>query len=216
MAIAFDVASGGHVATTTSLTWSHTCSGENRILFVGTRMDGTATISSVTYNGVALTPVQTRIGADLVSLYMLVNPASGSNTVAVNLTSSKYIVGISSSYNGADQISQPDSSNTRTASTTTSGNISTTVVVTSSWSVLIAKAASSSITGGVNATIRATGDNAEMAFMDSNGALAAGSQTMACTSAGNANWMEVIASFDPYISPSGGSPMLFGGGVTIG
>ena len=208
MAIAYDASSGGHTATTTNLTWSHTCTGTNRILFVGYRCSVSGAVSGITYNGVAMTFIAQ--GGDNSSSYLglwyLINPATGSNTVSITL-SSAFISGISASYTGAKQSSQPDSSNTRTASGTTSGNISTTIVVNNSWTVAISKAASSAITGGVNSTNRAQGDNNEMQFSDSNGDLSAGSKTMNMTSGANAFWGQVIASFSP--PAAGGSWFMF-------
>lgn len=206
MAIAFDTASGGHTATTTSLTWSHTCTGVNRILFVGWRTGGTVT--SVTYNSVAMTVITQDLGVAKVGLAYLINPASGSNTVAINQNNA-FIAGISSSYNGVKQTSQPDSSNTRNVSGTNSGNISTTIVAANCWTIAVAKASSSAITGGVNATVRATGDNNEHAILDSNGPLQPGSNTMNFTSAANAEWNEIIASFAPFVEPQGGSTAYF-------
>ena len=52
---AFDAAGSGPSTSATSLTWSHTCAGANRILFVGFLSNGTVT--GVTYNGVAMTQV---------------------------------------------------------------------------------------------------------------------------------------------------------------
>lgn len=193
--IAFDTASGSHTGNpVTSLTWAHTCTGTNRILFVGWRASTSA--SGVTYGGVAMTVITQDVGSAKVSLAYLINPASGANNVVISLPSG-FISGISSSYNGVKQSSQPDSSNTRVALTTTSGNISTTIVTPNSWTICISKASSSAITGGTNSTERADGDNNEMNISDSNGPLAAGSQTMQMTSAINADWNQVIASFKP-------------------
>jgi hypothetical protein len=58
MAIAVDATSQDHSATATSLTFSHTCSGSNRILFVGIVGDITTdTVTGVTYAGVSMTLV---------------------------------------------------------------------------------------------------------------------------------------------------------------
>lgn len=209
MAIAFDLADGGNFTTGTSLTWSHTCTGTNRILFVGYRCGAAGAVTGITYNSVAMTRIASETGADNVGLFYLINPASEANNVVISLGSSQFISGISSSYTGARQSAQPDSSNTRTAAATTNGNISTTIVADNSWTVAIAKAASSAITGSTNATERADGDNNEQSLMDSNGPLGAGSQTMTISSAGNATWSEVIASFAPFVEPQGGSIAYF-------
>lgn len=213
MAIAYVAASAGGGSTASSLTVAHNVgAGENRILFVGYGGAAAGAVTGITYAGQAMTRVGSELNgaAGVVGMFYIINPTANSNNWVISLSSSQYIYGAGTSYTGADQVSQPDSSNTRSASTTTSGNISTTIVANNSWTVCFANAASSAISGGVNATIRANPVNNERAILDSNGTLASGSQTMNFTSAGNANWSEIIASFDPYIPPSSGSPIFFG------
>ena len=70
MAIAFDAATdGGNVNPGTTLTFAHTCTGSLGLLVVGFNGDnigGADDVSSVTYNGVALTLADKQV-----------NPASG-------------------------------------------------------------------------------------------------------------------------------------------
>src|SRR5512132_4525114 len=55
--IAVDSSSNA-TGTTASLSWSHTVSGSNRILIVGTsHRDATQTVTGVTYGGLSLTPI---------------------------------------------------------------------------------------------------------------------------------------------------------------
>jgi uncharacterized repeat protein (TIGR02543 family) len=94
-AIAFDAASnGGLAASGSTFTWSHTVgTGTNRVLVVGVEQEDTntadMTISSVTYNGAAMTAIansQVSDGTTTVNraqLFYQVNPASGAHNVVV-------------------------------------------------------------------------------------------------------------------------------------
>lgn len=94
-AIAFDAAASKSATNAASVSWSHTVgSGSNMMLVVGISLEDTnsadATISSVTYNGVAMTAVPNSVATDGSStfdrsqLYYLANPAAGAHTVAIN------------------------------------------------------------------------------------------------------------------------------------
>jgi hypothetical protein len=84
--------SAGASATspTATASWSHTCSGTNRLLIVGVAVGDASTGAmtlGVTYNGVAMTSVA-RVNsnnqtAGFVELFRLINPPTGANTVVV-------------------------------------------------------------------------------------------------------------------------------------
>ena len=111
MAIAFDAASTAKVASGTSLSWSHTCTGANRALIVGlTHKNGTTYATAITYNGVSLTKaILQKVGGSgsqdcSMELWYLLAPASGSNTISVIInTSTPGSVGGACSFTGADQ-----------------------------------------------------------------------------------------------------------------
>jgi hypothetical protein len=128
MAISVDTASyytgAGYVTT---VTWSHTCSASaNRLLMVA----GESNISAVTYAGVSLT--QGAEGAEggsgrNGSVWYLINPASGTNTVVVSLTSASHQCHAAVSFAGVDQTSpfrDTDEVTASAASTITSGSLS--------------------------------------------------------------------------------------------
>lgn len=147
MALAFDAvgpnASGQNALAPTSLTWSHTCGGSNRVLLVGVAVgqasgsDATKTISSVTYAGVAMTSLGVRHSnnqtAGYVQVFGLIAPASGANNVIVTFASAPTSAEAGSlSFNGADQVSGwgtpvlasgATATATATVSSNTSGNI---------------------------------------------------------------------------------------------
>jgi len=137
--IAFDSATStvDTSGSATSVNWSHTTSGSNRALVVFVyNDDATDKVTGVTYDGVAMTRVgvQSNASGQTVYGYLLLNPASGTHTVAVSASAgSNQLGGISSSYTGVKQSAQPDSSNTGgSGSTGSTFSISTTVVASNS------------------------------------------------------------------------------------
>lgn len=107
-AIAFDAAASGN-ATGTSLAYSHTVSGSDRVLIVGVTLysNSTQTVSTVTYNGVSMTliPSCTAEANDLrVEQWYLVAPATGANNVVVTPTATTpAISSVAASFTGVDQ-----------------------------------------------------------------------------------------------------------------
>jgi outer membrane lipoprotein SlyB len=63
----------------TSLTWSHTvAAGTNRVLFVELAIDGLgASVTGVTYSGIALTQVGRGTGNHAIEIWRLINPTVG-------------------------------------------------------------------------------------------------------------------------------------------
>lgn len=90
---------------TTSITWSHTTgTGTNRFLLVTCAADG-GTVSSVTYNGVALTkgPGVTGMETTRNEIWYMVNPPSGTFNVVFSNSANEGLVGCSISFTGVDQ-----------------------------------------------------------------------------------------------------------------
>ena len=124
MALAFDAAASGVGAGAGPFTYSHTCSGSNRVLFVKvTYYDNADSVSAVSYNSVAMTLVPSSTvsnGQYTVEWYYLINPATGSNTVSVTMTGSVWDIGIASiSFTGAHQTTPYGTPVTGTGSSTT-------------------------------------------------------------------------------------------------
>lgn len=108
----FDSASTQSGGSTASISWSHTCSGTDRVLLVdaciGTSSGGDTKTTTVTYNGVSMTSIGKRHSDDatagFVERFLLVNPASGANTVQLTINSSAIeLIGGAQSFNGASQ-----------------------------------------------------------------------------------------------------------------
>lgn len=129
MSVAFDAVgpnSSGFTSnpiSTSPKTFSHTCSGADRVLFVevgvGTAAPTTDTavvVSGVTYNGVAMTFIGRRHSNDsntgYAELWVLVNPDTGANTVSVTFSSldgTDAVCEIGSvSFTGVDQVTPYD------------------------------------------------------------------------------------------------------------
>jgi len=193
---------GGLVNPGTSLTWSHTCTGSNLILFASAFGDFSDVITGATYAGVSMTLVgKVKGGNDRwCYLFVLVGPSSGANNVVVSASSSVAIDGQSASYTGALQSGQPDSSNTK-GQNTTSFTISTTVVASNCW--LIGAFRDGSATAGAGAN-QLQGSNG-LFTADSNGTVPTGSQSMTYTNGSGADFGGVLASFAPAAG-GGGTP----------
>lgn len=128
--------------TSTSVTWGHTCTGTDRILFVGFATGGSPT--SVTYNGTSMTLVASNTTGQDTYLYMLVNPDTGSNTIAVNLSGSSWVYAAAASYTGVEQSNQPDGiDDSYGAGATLTSTVTTTD--DNCWGVLVNRSASSGI-----------------------------------------------------------------------
>lgn len=126
MAIAFDAVSTGMNATDpTSLTWSHTCSGSDRVLIVGTSTESDSsghtaqTVSGITYAGVALNHIRSDYITDNgTELWYLIAPATGANNIVVTMTAVvDGLFGAGLSFTGVDQTNPIDNN----AGTTTTG-----------------------------------------------------------------------------------------------
>jgi len=114
--IAYDNASDS-TGSGSTLTFSHTVSGTNRILLVGVAVfdsnEALRPVTSVTYNGVALTKIDdedTGAGSsERAELWYLVAPATGANNVVITTTGSvTQIVGGAVSLTGVNQSSPVD------------------------------------------------------------------------------------------------------------
>ena len=206
MAIAFDVANaGGETNPGTTLTWSHTCSGDNRMLFVlarGGNGEGDK-ITGVTYAAVAMTKIDSATKPtenSVLSLWYLIAPATGANNVVITLASG-FMTSVSSSYKNVKQSSQPDNSATNTAASGTSLTISLTPVINNCWTIIAARG-QGTLAGGSGTTIRASqgGDNA---ILDSNAPITPPASTSLIVTGNEGTWAGVMASFAPFVT--GGS-----------
>jgi hypothetical protein len=224
MAIAFDVASTGDFTTTptTPLTWSHTTSGSDRILFIGASGDaisgGVDDVTTPTYNGVSATFIAkvTATANRFLYLWVLVAPASGSNTVSIGAATNHFLEACAVSYTGAAQTGQPDNfSSTGLVADTLTGTVTT--VADNCWLVMVGNR---NFTG--NPLDASTGTTRRIftttflttAMFDGNGPVTpAGSASLVATAGGVVALGGVVASFAPAGAAAGQPTMRRWGGV---
>lgn len=201
MAIAFDQTTTAQQLAGSSLSFSASTSGSNRILLVpvftsyGTSGDK---ISGVTYNGVSMTRVTGATQIDFVSgqsfyLYYLIAPATGTNTVLITATGSGEIYGTTVSYTGVDQTSPIDNSTT----TTSGGTITLTTVADNCWTLSFGRnTATGALTASTGTTQRSAGSGLYN-IGDSNGAITPVGSTSMSWTPDNANTKLCMISFAP-------------------
>lgn len=147
MAIAFDAATNGGDTTGTSLTFSFTLGASADFLavaFVGDVDSGTDDVSSVTYNGVAMTlarkanlPASSLLRWTYV--YYLLAPATGAaHDVVITFSSSHNIHGCAASYSGVLQGALDAVGDDTSPSSTTSFQSSITSVADNCWAIFAA------------------------------------------------------------------------------
>lgn len=192
MAIAFEAVGGATQITTTSLTWSHTVTASSNYLVVfvaTTSTNGTLNdVSSVTYNGVAMTQIDTLSDAgagNRIYSYVLPAPDTGTNNVIATFATSKgRINGVSGSYTGVYQSTTPDSHNVETDSV--DGTPTTTVVNSDCWVIAGEINDSGTPTAGTGTTLRGSVQNTSY-LADSNGTVSPGANTLTFT--GSTGWL---------------------------
>lgn len=207
MAIAYD-ASATATVVDTSLTYSHTCTGSNRGLVVFLNNNtGSATITGVTYNGVAMTQLHAFQNSDantyLYSFYLL-NPASGANNIVVSANTSTNMNAISMSFTGVAQSGQPDASGTVTAAVAPGAGQTKaiTTVAANSWMMAFCHGAGDPPNASTGTTSRQLGGNARAGTYSSNPVVTPGSTSMSFTNsgAGTISLSTMALSFSPLTS----------------
>lgn len=211
MAIAFDSAVETLYAGTSSpFSWNHTCTGSDLVLLASFSSNSSTTITSVTYNSVAMTQIgsSTAFGTNLIWLYYLVAPSTGTNSVTITFNggTGQIVYTGSASYTGCKQDSGVIDSSALSTDGTSPFDATLTSTADNCWHTgfWVSQGALSD-TAGTATTERAQtpGDNA--AWGDNNGAITpAGSNTIQWTGSGNTGMAHVT------IAPPGGG----GGGAT--
>lgn len=211
MAIAFDAQSASAFSATGSVTWSHTCTGSDRLLVVGV-YDSADHVTGITYNGVAMTFINKLLmtgaaAGQYIYLYYLLNPASGANNVVASESSTDGLYGIASSYTGVKQSAQPDANNTQATSSATSLTTSLTTIANGAW--IMGFAYGTTVVAGTNTILR-TGPHAGLKMFDTNAAQTpAGSHSIQTTESPASFIGHVIASFAPVPSTFTPKVMMF-------
>jgi hypothetical protein len=186
--IAFGAPSGPFTANSSSLTWSHTVAGTNRILVVGVSIRNNAgqfvNANGVTYAGTPLTLVgsQNNGTSVRVELWQGVAPAVGTANIVVTLSASARFVGGAVSLTGVDQTSPVDGSGSSFASgSSATPSVSVTTTTNNAWVVdVLATRLNATATVGPGQTSRWNTDTGA----GPNGVLGAGSTEGPKTPAG--------------------------------
>lgn len=187
-AIAFDAGTNG-ASGSSPLTFSHTVTGSDPILLVGVEINGTTSVSGITYNGVALTKINSIVnGVFTHELWYLSDPATGANDVVVTTTGAVTLLNASAvSYTGASNPSSaiPDNDGVDQGSVGTGTNTIVSVADNCFHIAFFAgRNTGNNLTAGSGATARNV-TTSGFAFFDSNGVITpAGSNSMTVTVGG--------------------------------
>lgn len=204
MAIAYDSSANGGSTSTSSLTFSHTCTGSNLVLTVFIKIFNTSNVlTGVTYgagNGVAMTAASSGQDADSrwSYVYTLINPATGANNVNITTSSATYVGGTSQSYTGCRQTSQPDVVGTplNTASTTVDTTLTT--ITDNSWLIGSYNGGRAYTAGSGTTSRQFNGSPDQLYSFDSGGAKTTkGSYSLLGTQSSGANSRNYIISLAP-------------------
>lgn len=203
MAIAYDATSVGFTVSGTSLTFSHTCTGNRLVLLVGV-MDisgATSVVTGVTYNGVGLTlidAVRKRGIERWISLWYLINPATGANNVVITTSQATAIRGQGASYTGAEQSGVPDASSTQYEDVaTTTYNHALASLADNCWHIVFIGNTGGNQAAGTGTTLRGVASDTNI--MDSNSAKTpAGSVTLQATFPTTTYWGSVMITLAPF------------------
>lgn len=220
MAIAFDaVASGTNSNLSDTLTFAHTCTGSDRILFVAINCNNADNrITGVTYNGVSMTVVDSLVnsaGNSYLDLYVLVGPATGANNIVVTAnTNPTNITAASISFTGASQTGQPDAHGTVTSSVASGGTQTKalTTIADNCWMLSYAHGAGDQPNASTNFTARVSIGNARLGTHTSSPLTPAGSHSMSVTNsgAGAISLTMLSASLSPSASVVSGNAFFMG------
>lgn len=216
MAIAYDSSAAAGSTSTTSLSYSHTTSGSDRVLVVFAKTYSSSDlVTGITYAGVSMTKLLT--GQDAGGLwshaYILANPATGANNVVVSLSSANYIGSTSHSYTGCKTVSIPDASGSLNSSVT---DVTTTLTTTVDNCWLVGSYnGGRPYTPGVGTTVRQTQLSSDyLVTFDSNGAKTpAGSYSLAGSQSTATACRNYIISLAP--APTASSQIKSADGVTL-
>lgn len=203
--MAYDSSSSGGSASSPA-TFSHTCTGDNRILFVAAASNSGQTVTGVTYAGVSMTQIgsKTDSAGPTEYLFYLIAPATGANNVIVS-TSGSNATGASVSYTGVKQSGQPDASVVGSESTTTHKTQALTSVANNCWFVATTRTGNGfTMTGDAGTVVRVQAEQVYLGantLWDSNSAKTpAGSYTLGVTSSSQLYGGVIMASIAPFTS----------------
>lgn len=216
MPILFDAVTNSSNDTTPNavISWSHTVAVQpNRILLVGVANEepnaaaGDLVVTGITYNGVALTKLDSAQDADgsttnRTELWYLLAPATGANTVEVTQTGDVDGVGVSAiSYYNVRQVAPTFASAHASASSAVSTSITPPAINSMLVDVAVNGSAANTLTVGGGQTERVNQTSSPDSVLDwgmsEKLATSVASTTMTWTLGGNSRWGQVVAALYP-------------------
>jgi hypothetical protein len=117
--VAYDAVSEGSGANISSISWDHTVTGSNTVLYCGAAVNDAGAPTGLTYNSAAMTEIaNATAGSFYIRVYRKIAPTTGTHSVAITLgANGDFAVGCIS-VTGADQ-STPEGTIVTDAHTTT-------------------------------------------------------------------------------------------------
>ena len=205
-AIAYDNAGGASQGSGTSLTYSYTTSGSNRLMFTSSYggADGT-NITGKTYNSTAMTflgKVQYPANNSYCHVYYLVAPSTGANNVVVSYNINARMASVTVTYTGAAQSSPIDNWTTKTQANNNVISQAITVSTANCWGYAAEEGSNltyASVSGNNAITTKRGGYDDAVVVGDSNGTISTGSVTMGFTGSSNHRGILVLA-FKPAVT----------------
>jgi len=203
MAIAFDAGSTDFIASASSRTFAHTCTGSNRGLFVGVEGDGGDLLTGATYAGVAMTLIdkRQRTAGRFEYMFYLAAPATGANNVALTAGGAIQMRSVAASYTGVAQTGQPEATNWGIADSVTAQALAVTTLTDNAWVIGLFESGQL-ISAGSGTTLRQAAATAVLALVDSGGPVTpAGSKTLNVNLSTTTNSVGIVAVIAP--APAG-------------
>lgn len=216
MSIAFDNSTIQSVAANNP-SYSHTTSGSNVMMILSVQAQNANTPSAVTYNGVALTLLDSIVldSSSRILLYYLSNPSTGSNTLSITGTAGDTYVSCVSTYTG---VATSIDNNTKGSHSSVSTYVSQalTPIADNCWVVATVQNDQGNGTTAVSGTLRQHDGNGQ-GFLDTNSAVhPATSTTLSYTGAGTGNVVSIAVSLAPFGSFKTAKILAVGGGASGG
>lgn len=202
MAITFDTSvDTSYNVSVSSLTFSHTTSGTERLLVVnaGLWTNSGKTVTGVTYNGTAMTLVDNG-AADANNncyMYYLINPDSGTHDVVISASGTCDLWGASASYNGVNQLAPlGDTNKSNGSGDPLTGTVTTTEA--NSWIIMVnyGNGGGDGQTAGAGTTLRENNTATGAVIADSSGAVSPGSNSLITNGLAGV-WIQITAEFYP-------------------
>lgn len=160
--------------TGTSLTYAVNCTGAD-ILLVGF-IFSTGTVSSVTYNGVAMTLALSDTAQADTYIYYLIAPATGSNNVVITASALAVISSCAVAYSGANATGQPEATNSASNIFAATLSTSVTTLTDNAWVIAVGTLPGETVTRTSTGTTRQANSN-NLIMFDSGAKTPAGSFT---------------------------------------